>query len=601
MDKTNFNWRTAPRSIYRMIEWLPYFARFEHEDYGLHKLNQDVRTSKNIPTIYPTRRAIRYAIEQDAEDADALTELSFEDFINGKQPDGDLADKESKIRQIVTTAEQYGFMDHKTAKLTEAGRRVVEGTFTGEDFLSQMLKMYVMVDDDHGVFPFRTVIKLIDRFDYMSRNEMTFVFGVIDDSYLTIAEEAITDFREKYSQLPARNNNKAVERLVLDVWNVHFQTITMRKLTTMMWDYTDALRRAMEFTELFYSHGRGTATKMRVTELNYPKFKMLAENFEFILPPKVKLDNAETQVGSRNNLEWFGAIGNVKLPWDKSEQRRMLVQQKIKKATALISEIPRPKFTSERANELLEKASNAEIVELKDIDIEVDSAVLNIAEEIYVQDQSKTSEARKEIIDRYDTIISDNDMSALWLEVNTWRAFVSLDGDGKKVVHNFKMNPDLTPKSFAPGTGNTPDMEVYYGNSLIIPEVSLMTGTVQWEHEASSVIDHVLHKIREQESKDVRVIGLFISSKMNVRTMWQFFLLNRESWIGQPVPVVPLTINQFVKIIKTAYEFNADIFSVSELINAMSEATLRLNSYELWGDEIENLIRRWRGQFNKAN
>ena len=38
---------------------------------------------------------------------------------------------------------------------------------------------------------------------------------------------------------------------------------------------------------------------------------------------------------------------------------------------------------------------------------------------------------------------------------------------------------------------NTPDMELYTKEFTIVPEVSLMTGKVQWEHEASSVIDHV--------------------------------------------------------------------------------------------------------------
>ena len=40
-------------------------------------------------------------------------------------------------------------------------------------------------------------------------------------------------------------------------------------------------------------------------------------------------------------------------------------------------------------------------------------------------------------------------MSALWLEVNTWKSLVSINGE-KKVVPNFKMEEDLTPRAFAP-------------------------------------------------------------------------------------------------------------------------------------------------------
>ena len=83
-------------------------------------------------------------------------------------------------------------------------------------------------------------------------------------------------------------------------------------------------------------------------------------------------------------------------------------------------------------------------------------------------------------------------------------------------------------------------MELYHDKYIIVPEVSLMTGVLQWEHEASSVIDHVLNIIKKYENVDV--IRLFISSKINVRTMWQFFILNKQSWMGAPVPVIPLTI-----------------------------------------------------------
>ena len=91
-------------------------------------------------------------------------------------------------------------------------------------------------------------------------------------------------------------------------------------------------------------------------------------------------------------------------------------------------------------------------------------------------------------------------MSALWLEVNTWKSLIAISGE-QVVKRNFKIEDDLTPKSFAPGVGNTPDMELYKNGYIIVPEVSLMTGVRQWEHEASSVIDHVLSFMNENKEK----------------------------------------------------------------------------------------------------
>ena len=182
-------------------------------------------------------------------------------------------------------------------------------------------------------------------------------------------------------------------------------------------------------------------------------------------------------------------------------------------------------------------------------------------------------------------------MSQLY-EVNTWKAFVSLEGQDKKVVPNFNMNPDLTPRSFAPGVGDTPDMEIYFDKSAIIPEVSLMTGVQQWEHEGSSVIDHVLKKIKEHE--DRKVLGLFISSSINIRTNWQFFLLNRESWVGAPVPVVPLRLDTFVDILKFMYKHHLGIENFNDLIWKISKLTFKLNNYSNWANGSDEIISDWK-------
>ena len=109
------------------------------------------------------------------------------------------------------------------------------------------------------------------------------------------------------------------------------------------------------------------------------------------------------------------------------------------------------------------------------------------------------------------------------------------------------MEEDLTPRAFALSLNNTPDMELYTKEFTIVPEVSLMTGKVQWEHEASSVIDHV-NQIKKNNKNNT--LGLFISSTINQRTLWQYFILSKTSWLGKPIPVIPLTIKQYTEIIK---------------------------------------------------
>ena len=211
--------------------------------------------------------------------------------------------------------------------------------------------------------------------------------------------------------------------------------------------------------------------------------------------------------------------------------------------------------------------------------------------QVFIKYISKNEQTRKEILDKFEDILTGNeDMAALWLECNTWRSLVAIDGE-KEVKRNFTIEEDLSPRFFAPGKGNTPDMELYKDDYVIVPEVSLMTGVLQWEHEASSVIDHILNIMKKYKS--TYVIGLFISSKINVRTMWQFFILNKQSWMGSPVPVIPLTIEQYMKVLKYTYSNNLAIDELNNLLNYIHQEAMECENYEEWDKNMEKYIEKW--------
>ena len=93
--KVNISWRTAPRSIQVLINWLPYFYQHQGESWDL-KLNPQLR------------RKIRWTYENDKEvPDDEVVGVPYKDFITGKQKGS--RDKESLVRQVYTTAEQFGF------------------------------------------------------------------------------------------------------------------------------------------------------------------------------------------------------------------------------------------------------------------------------------------------------------------------------------------------------------------------------------------------------------------------------------------------------------------------------------------------------------
>lgn len=599
--KLFLHWRTAPRSVYVLLRWLPYFYAHENEDYNSSQPNRYPTTSPRNKKVFPVRRKILYEYEKSSTDTpDKFVNAPLDKFVKGYQPGNtkkDRADKESRVRQAVTTAAQMGLMDSSNAHLTQVGEKVVRGTFEVDDLLKQFLKMYIVANKgEDGVFPFKTLVTLVNELGYLSRNEMTFLFGVLKDKDISTGLAAVKHFREQYLKLPNKNKDEDVRKILKETWNKFFSPIPDRELfSSIRKGYTDAFSRFLTYTGMFYLHGRGPAAKLRVRDLDKEKFKMLLDPNIFVYPP----EQDGTRGSARNYPNWFGNVNTAKLPWESYDKLKRIVALQVADTYKRMENIPNPAITLETLNEWKNKINADELTvnDLKEIEIKIEHALLVVNKDEYIQVRSQTTENRKEILDRYDLISQDADESALWLEVNTWKAFVSLNGDNKKVKPNFVMNPDLTPKSFAPGVGDTPDMEIYFDDSAIIPEVSLMVGVQQWEHEGSSVIDHVYKKI--QEHKNRRVLGLFISSSINIRTNWQFFLLNRESWVGAPIPVVPLPLNKFVDILRYMYKHNLGIMEFNNLLLAISEVTKKLQKYQEWSDSSDSIIKEWKN--NKGN
>lgn len=71
-------------------------------------------------------------------------------------------------------------------------------------------------------------------------------------------------------------------------------------------------------------------------------------------------------------------------------------------------------------------------------------------------------------------------------------------------------------------------------------------------------------------------------------------LLNRESWVGVPVPVVPLRLDTFVDILKFMYKHHLGIENFNDLIWKISKLTFKLNNYSNWANDNDEIISDWK-------
>lgn len=580
-------WRTKPRSIIKTLQWFPHFGSLEGQNWD--EVSNHTNTF-NHKKIYPIRRSYIYYAH--GEEDNWLSGISFDEYLSGHK---DQKETESNGRNDKTTFEFFGFgyVDNNgTIHTTENGRKIMQGLYDQERYLKQLLKLHLpnpiqKVKSRHatpGIFPMQLILQVFSKYESLNRCELALLFGCDHQEQLTDLLLAIGSFKEKYATLPNKLNTKQVKELFLQVYEKYFGK-PENKVNSYL-DYAEAFSRSLAYTGLFSLSGRSLATKVRVASHAKKKLELLQRSFEFTYP--------EPFSTLSSYMEWYGSDTNVTLPWDNIEERKELVQEKISLLQNLMGQQSsqsyyQHSFVSQQDLDLLflQTTNYQSVSALKDVEKTLDTAITNHNEEYFIHVSSKTQEERLAILDKFSDILANDDMSALWLEVNTWKSFIAIQGT-QTVKRNFNLEENLTPRSFAPGIGNTPDMEVYYKNIILLPEVSLMTGVRQWEHEASSVIDHVIHFIEQEPNK--QVCGLFLSTRIHLRTMWQFFILNRQSWLGKSVPVVPLTISQFVLLITHCYQKEISIETFLSFLLSLADKTHNCANYKTWEQQIEESI-----------
>lgn len=571
--------RTKPRSIFKAVEWYKDFGILEGENWELKSNKISCKTKKKI---YPVRRKYIYTAHNE-ELIDVYP--SYNKYLSGAF---DKNETESNGRNDKSTFEFYGFgYVDKTGVIrnTKAGKMILDGRFTSETLLRQVLKLQfgspiIKEKFKKLVFPMEVLLNLFKEFDELNRFELTFVFFCVDIGEINKTVKGIKQFRKRYNEL----DNKAKQIEVIKILTEEIETAygsISNKLETYYKEYSDALIRMLEYTGIFASRGRGYYTKVYVPKFAQKKVELLQEQFEF-------KPNLEKNL--EKYMEIYGDPFAIKLPWENIKERKTLLNDKVDLLKSSIKVFNDDNIqTKFEFDDLIKKVNYINKTEdIEKLDEELSTQIIELNEKIFIEKFSKEYKYRKEIIDRFNSILKGTeDMAALWLECNTWKSLVAINGQ-QTVKRNFTMELDLTPRAFAPGVGNTPDMELYFENYIVLPEVSLMTGVRQWEHEASSVVDHVFRFIKEYENK--KVIGLFISSKINIRSLWQFFILNKESWIGKPIPVIPITIEQYIKIITKFYTENLNITELLNLLESLKNYALNLDNYETWNQKIEKKI-----------
>lgn len=166
--------------------------------------------------------------------------------------------------------------------------------------------------------------------------------------------------------------------------------------------------------------------------------------------------------------------------------------------------------------------------------------------------------------------------------------------DEIEIRPNYPIDDEGQPISHSPG--NRPDIECYYQSFDTICEVTLDSGRSQWMREGQPVMRHL--REFENRSQNQSVYCIFIAPRVHTDTYSQFWISVRYEYGGEPQRIIPLTIEQIIRLTEAIRERLESNMGFSHLLlqEFLSRAIAnveQLNGFSEWERHIETTLQHW--------
>ncbi|MBT8636920.1 AlwI family type II restriction endonuclease [Polynucleobacter paneuropaeus] len=143
--------------------------------------------------------------------------------------------------------------------------------------------------------------------------------------------------------------------------------------------------------------------------------------------------------------------------------------------------------------------------------------------------------------------------------------------------------------------GGVADIECFYKKYAAIYEVTLLTSRGQWYNEGQPVMRHLRDFEDKHADKFRDFYCIFISPRLHEDTLNTFWTSNKYEYRGRPQKIIPLNIDQFIKIFEfTVKQRKANVQNTSttlqKLFDSISKSVSALSSSDLWKNAIDNQV-----------
>lgn len=500
-------------------------------------------------------------------------------------------------RQSINPLTKFGFAmnDDGVIKITDLGRKLIASEKdSGDAFLKSFIKWQIpnpasndySDDGSYNIVPFVGTLKLIyevnrlelergEKAKGISKRELSlFAPSMVDHSDITNYALKIINLRDSQ-----KNKTKQERKAIRDNFRKAFATDFLGtsdprqvdQLLSNLKDYGDNAIRYFRLTKFIRIRGNGFFVDLEPSRRI--EIDALLEN-EFYKPKSFSSKNEYLQYMADDNLP--------QLPWQTKAKLSEIALNVHSEVAALQVELGVDVIPLNPSDAMNEVQLSSYIDELRSDRKKLQERDNHI--------KSQPAEAINDYIEKLENIYTAENR-ALALEYLSTMGLHALN-DAVEIKPNYPVGDDNEPTSTAPG--GMADIECFYSDFNMICEVTMLNGRDQWFNEGQPVMRH----LRDFENQHNNSHCLFIAPTIHTDSAETFWTANVHGYKGAKQRVAPITIKQFVSMLKTLKSLREKnkVFEHKSLNNLIEEIAYSANSTpnsDEWVSGIGNIVEAW--------
>ncbi|MCM3585003.1 AlwI family type II restriction endonuclease [Mesobacillus maritimus] len=420
-----------------------------------------------------------------------------------------------------------------------------------------------------------------------------FLITLIDYRNINKKVKEIIKFRLVCQALDKNERHKYVDmcfvETAIEVFNLspsNEKVIT--KKVNNLFDYADSAIRYYRQTKMLIYRGNGRYVDLAPTRI--VEIRSILQNFD---GGAIEFDGIE------DYLDYVADINQPVLPWENVEDLQSVYENLLDQANNLQKEIE-SQFRGQELHHfvLIQQELNSiteynvEISRLREV-IRTLQNDLSILKERSLQNIDSYIEKLMELANRRRSVSGQDPLNLEWYVA---MSLMALD-DAKEIAPNYAVGDDNIPLFTAPG--GTADIECYYNAFNMICEVTLLKGRDQWYNEGQPVMRHLRDFEEKVLDRSNENYCLFIAPNIHRDTLNTFWMSVKLGYEGQIQKIIPLTIEQYVKVLEVVKVLNyqgkrVNHVEIKQLFDLIFESHKQAgNVSTVWLENIDVLIQQW--------